>query len=141
MAQFVNAAPKLKRPTSATSYETDEDTRPPPRVVDTWSLEWRNRYKPKLHQFDHFYDDGGKEVSAGALSADSGFQKLCTDAAKRNLVAEVKCRKTQGSVKFEKQTFYDVSSNNFLYLPDSDVVAVGEDAIQTAIAKLEYAAR
>ena len=113
MARFVNAAPKLKRPTSATSYE---DTRPPPRVVDTWSLEWRNRYKPKLPQFNHFYDDGGKEVSAGALSADSGFQKLVTDAAQRNLVAEVKCRKTQGPVKFQKQTFCDVSANNF-YLP------------------------
>ena len=130
MAQFVNAAPPICRTKSKT---------PPP--TDTWSLAWINIYKPTLSTFDRFYDDSGKEKTAGALSNDSGFQKLCTDAAQQNLVAEVKCRKIQGSVKFEKQTFYDVSSNNFLYLPDSDVVAVGEDAIQTAITKLEYAAR
>ena len=130
MAQFVNAAPPICRTKSKT---------PPP--TDTWSLAWISIYKPKLGTFNKFYDDSGKEKAAGALNNDSGFKKLVTDAAQRSLVAEVKCRKTQGQTKFEKQTFGDVSSNNFIYLPDSDVVVVGEDAIQTAIAKLEYAAR
>ena len=144
MAQFVNAAPKLKKQIPRVSFQIprsraiiEADDTPPP--TDTWSLAWMNIYKPKLSTFDRFYDDSGKEKTAGVLSNDNGFRKLVPDAAQRNLVAEVKAKK--GGVKFERQTYYDVSSNNFLYLPDSDVVAVGEDAIQTAIAKLEYAAR
>ena len=144
MARFVNAAPKLKKQIPRVSFQIprsraiiEADDTPPP--TDTWSLAWINIYKPKLITFDRFYDDSGKEKTSGLLSNDSGFKNLVTDAARRSLVAEVKSKK--GVVKFEKQGYCDVSSNNFIYLPDSDVVVVGEDAIQTPITKLEYAAR
>ena len=101
MDRFVNAAPKPKKQIPRSRAIIEADDTPPP--TDTWSLAWINIYKPTLSTFDRFYDDSGKEKTAGVLSNDNGFRKLVTDAAQRSLVAEVKCRKTQGSVKFEKQ--------------------------------------